>query len=297
MAAESSNSVKYTVLVQAFKEAKTALQTARKKKKDAKEARHKGENEDISKQELHILVFEHKREKHRFKARKLKLKLIREQLRLWFKLNPKDTTPEMLTELGESKVKVTKQVKKTETDSKAVKIKKEKKVEAPKLKKVKAEKHSDAEKESSSIQKKEKKADKNKKSKSGKKSKTLKLHVSEKLTALSPIALATVETTTVSSVITPAVLPDFVTPVHITNDLTIIEGIGPKVQQVLNSHNIFSFSDLVQITADSMRQILRAHKLYMFDPTTWAEQAQLVIENKMDALKALQVELKGGKRV
>ena len=84
MAAEPSNFVKYTVLIQEFKKAQNVLKTAHKKKKEAKIARHKGENEDISKTELHILVFDHKLEKHRFKARKLKLKLIKEKLRLWF---------------------------------------------------------------------------------------------------------------------------------------------------------------------------------------------------------------------
>ncbi len=295
MTPEPSSFVKYSVLIQEFKQAKIVLETARKKKKDAKIARHKGENEDISKQELHILVFDHKREKHRFKARKLKLKLIKEKLRLWFKLNPKETTPEMLAELGETKVKSAKAEKHSDAENVILKHKHEKQPKI-KAKKVKAESISDVVKEGKAKHKKDHSEEKSKKNHSNKKGAKLKLNVSEKLPELTPIASENKRINIVSSENT-TVLTDFVKPVTISNDLTIIEGIGPKVQSILNSHNIYSFSDLVQTTTDSMRQILKTHKLSMIDPTTWAEQAHLVIENKMDELKALQVELKGGKRV
>ena len=80
MVTEPSSSVKYTILLQAFNQAKKALHVARVNKKVAKEAREKGESEDISKMERHVLIFDFKREKHRFKAKKAKLKLIRQRL-------------------------------------------------------------------------------------------------------------------------------------------------------------------------------------------------------------------------
>ena len=287
MTADTSDSVKYSVLIQDFKQAQTVLEIARKKKKEAKLARHKGENEDISKQELHILVFNHKREKHRFKARKLKLKLIKEKLRLWFKLNPNDTTPEMMAEIGDYKIKISKH---TKSDGE-VKVKKIKKGNHSK-----AERISDVLTEGKPKHKKDNSSAKRKKTHTDAKGTKLKLNVSEKLPELEPIVSKKVNVKAVSSGV-ETTLPELAKPVTISNDLTIIEGIGLKVQAILNSQNIYSFSDLVQISTDSMRQILKAHKLPMIDPTTWAEQAHLVIENKMDELKALQAKLKGGKRV
>lgn len=309
MVTEPSSSVKYTVLVQAFNQSKKALHVARVNKKVAKEAREKGESEDISKMERHVLIFDFKREKHRFKAKKAKLKLIREQLRLWFKANPNETTPEMLRQVNER----IKNLQKVEGDvlqlpknkkEKVKKIKKDRLLEIDKEKKVKQNKHNDVVKFVKVKHKIDVEATKEKKSYRDKKS------LKEFSLASKPKILKTEEQTNEvvqhSKLKNKPSLPNFsieTTSLETKNerptqtDLTIIEGIGPKVQQVLNSHNIFTFSDIVQSSVDSMRQILKAHKLYIINPSTWAEQAQLVIENKMDELKVLQLALKNGKRI
>jgi large subunit ribosomal protein L21 len=51
--------------------------------------------------------------------------------------------------------------------------------------------------------------------------------------------------------------------------------------------------------ATKVKEILEAStaKVSHLDPTTWAQQAQLAADGKMDELKKLQDELNGGKAV
>ncbi len=80
-------------------------------------------------------------------------------------------------------------------------------------------------------------------------------------------------------------------------DLTIIEGIGPKVNQYLHSGGIHTFAQLAASDLDTLKGILKANRNTISNPSTWAEQAQLVVDGKMDALKSLQEQLKGGRKV
>ena len=82
-----------------------------------------------------------------------------------------------------------------------------------------------------------------------------------------------------------------------TNDLTLIEGIGKKVAQLLNENNIITFKDLSVADTENLKSILRKNRLQMMDPATWAEQAKLVVAGKIDALKKLQIEMKGAKKM
>jgi large subunit ribosomal protein L21 len=83
------------------------------------------------------------------------------------------------------------------------------------------------------------------------------------------------------------------------DDLVIIEGIGPKAAEALVLAGIDTFAKLASTTADVVKAILDAStsKVQHLDPTTWAQQAQLAAEGKMDELKKLQDELNGGKAV
>lgn len=309
MVTELSSSVKYTVLIEAFNQAKKALHGARLKKKVAKEAYDKSETEDISKMERHSLFFNQKREKHRFKAKKAKLKFIREQLRLWFKQNPNETTPDMLIEVNEriknlginddgfaiTPKKGKDKIKKLKKDH-LFEIDKKKKIKHHKqdddLKPVKIKHKSDAEVGKDlkyhADKKNSKEFNKVKKPKNFKSEakayENTERNNSEKKSSFTKSS-KDAETSEIENVQTAA------------PELTIIEGIGLKVQEVLHAHNISTFSDIVKTPIDAMRQILKSHKLYVINPTTWAEQAQLVIDNKMDELKALQSVLKYGKRV
>ena len=80
------------------------------------------------------------------------------------------------------------------------------------------------------------------------------------------------------------------------DDLTAIEGIGPKVAGLLNGLGIATFAQLAGSDVAALKQILKEARLQMIDPATWPEQARLASAGEWDALKALQSELKGGRR-
>ncbi|MGI9527523.1 MAG: 50S ribosomal protein L21 [Weeksellaceae bacterium] len=82
-----------------------------------------------------------------------------------------------------------------------------------------------------------------------------------------------------------------------SDKLTIVEGIGPKVQELLNENGINTFQDLADKSADDIKALLEPKGgIYVsMDPTTWPEQAQLAADGNMDELKALQDRLNGGK--
>jgi large subunit ribosomal protein L21 len=84
-----------------------------------------------------------------------------------------------------------------------------------------------------------------------------------------------------------------------SDDLVLIEGIGPKAAEALVAAGIDTFSKLANSSVESVNAILdvSTSKVQHLDPTTWAQQAQLAADGKMDELKKLQDELNGGKAV
>jgi hypothetical protein len=84
---------------------------------------------------------------------------------------------------------------------------------------------------------------------------------------------------------------------HSADDLTRIEGIGPKVAEVLKGIHIVTFADLAKAEAASVDKALDAAGLHMMGSAGWIEQAKLAAEGKWEALQRLQDELKGGRRV
>ncbi len=83
------------------------------------------------------------------------------------------------------------------------------------------------------------------------------------------------------------------------DDLTLIEGIGPKAAEALIAGGIDTFAKLAATAAADVKTVLDAstNKVQHLDPTTWAQQAQLAADGKMDELKTLQDALNGGKAV
>lgn len=104
---------------------------------------------------------------------------------------------------------------------------------------------------------------------------------------------------------TPDIRIEITVPPHPTDvsapaapdDLKRIEGIGPKISSVLQKAGIMTFAQLAAADADQLRQILRDAGVRVADPTTWPEQAGLAAVGRWDGLAALQVTLKGGRRV
>ncbi len=81
------------------------------------------------------------------------------------------------------------------------------------------------------------------------------------------------------------------------DDLTIIEGIGPKINAVLQEAGLDTFQKLADAAPEYIGEILNAAGIRLFDPTTWAEQASLAAAGRWDELKVLQDQLKGGRKV
>lgn len=83
----------------------------------------------------------------------------------------------------------------------------------------------------------------------------------------------------------------------IADDLTKIEGIGPKIAKLLEADGIKTFKDLAKATGKKLKSILEAAgaKFQMHDPASWPKQAKLAASNKWEELKQLQDKLVGGK--
>lgn len=81
------------------------------------------------------------------------------------------------------------------------------------------------------------------------------------------------------------------------DDLTKIEGIGPKVQQLLNQAGITTFVELSNRTPAQLNEILdAAGSIYKaMDESSWPKQAALAAEGKWEELQKLQDELVGGR--
>ena len=77
------------------------------------------------------------------------------------------------------------------------------------------------------------------------------------------------------------------------DDLTKVEGIGPKVQGLLNEAGIHTFADLAAKTPEELDAILdAAGSIYKaMEEGSWPKQAALAAEGKWDELKKLQDEL------
>ncbi len=83
------------------------------------------------------------------------------------------------------------------------------------------------------------------------------------------------------------------------DDLTQIEGIGPKIAELLKAGGIRTWSALAAAPVERLQQILSdagptftGHK-----PDTWPEQAALAAKGDFEALQKLKDELDGGRRV
>lgn len=81
------------------------------------------------------------------------------------------------------------------------------------------------------------------------------------------------------------------------DDLTKIEGIGPKVQGMLNDAGISTFAELASRAPEQLSEILdAAGSIYKaMDKTSWPKQAALAADGKWEELQTLQDELVGGR--
>ncbi|MBU6342598.1 MAG: hypothetical protein KGS48_13975 [Bacteroidetes bacterium] len=81
------------------------------------------------------------------------------------------------------------------------------------------------------------------------------------------------------------------------DDLKIVEGIGPKIAEILNNAGINSWKALSETAPERIREILDAAgpNFNVHEPATWPEQARLANAADWEALKKMQDELDGGR--
>lgn len=79
-------------------------------------------------------------------------------------------------------------------------------------------------------------------------------------------------------------------------DLTVVEGVGPKIGEALQAAGIHTFADLAGTSKEDLAKILNDAGLSA-DPTTWSKQAAMAAIGDMDDLKAYQDKLEGGREV
>ena len=80
------------------------------------------------------------------------------------------------------------------------------------------------------------------------------------------------------------------------DDLSKIEGVGPKIALVLSSNGITTYAQLAKADPAAVQEMLKksSGRFNMAKPQTWPQQAELAASGNWDALKKLQDELHGG---
>lgn len=83
------------------------------------------------------------------------------------------------------------------------------------------------------------------------------------------------------------------------DDLKMVEGVGPKIEGLLNEGGIHTWEDLANAPTEKVQAILdeAGPRYRMHDPATWAKQAKLAHEGQWEELEALQDRLDGGREV
>ena len=83
----------------------------------------------------------------------------------------------------------------------------------------------------------------------------------------------------------------------VQDDLKIVEGIGPKIEELIHTEGIKTWKQLGDSTVETLKDILSraGERFVMHDPQTWPRQSLLAHEGKWDELRAWQDQLDGGK--
>ena len=81
------------------------------------------------------------------------------------------------------------------------------------------------------------------------------------------------------------------------DDLRKIEGVGPKIAEILTNAGLATFDAVSKASADQIREILAeaGNRYKSHDPTTWPKQAEFAAAGKWDELKEWQDKLDGGR--
>lgn len=80
------------------------------------------------------------------------------------------------------------------------------------------------------------------------------------------------------------------------DDLTIVEGIGPKIQELFHQRGVNTWYALSRCSVEECNEILQSggDRFNLHNPGTWPRQAQLAFQGDWTELKLWQDELDGG---
>jgi len=83
------------------------------------------------------------------------------------------------------------------------------------------------------------------------------------------------------------------------DDLKVIEGVGPKIEQLLKDGGINTWAELAAADVERLKEILDAAgpRYQIHDPSTWPAQAKFAAAGDWDELKEYQDMLTGGRDV
>jgi predicted flap endonuclease-1-like 5' DNA nuclease len=314
----------YELLLKAFDKAQAALERAVTNEKTAKHY-FKTTSNDAKKKDRKILKLEYSRAKHRRKARKAAYKIAKLRLRQWAKTHSIDEKIYQLNDTTETnnkkqsvENKANTNVEKTQVTKIGRKVKLSKDSISPQSKYTVQTKESEVNETAEvvtindvaivvpvkknykpRVKKTEEpvatpivKVPRTKKAVEAKAEKAVKV----------PRTKKAVEAKAEKAVKVPRVVKTRTTNLETESskstpqDLTLIEGIGPKINEWLQAAGITTFAILAATQNDTLKNILISRKNRIADPTTWPEQAALAAEGKTAELEALQAQLKGGKR-
>ncbi len=81
------------------------------------------------------------------------------------------------------------------------------------------------------------------------------------------------------------------------NDLTVVEGIGPKIQELFHNHDVKTWAELANCSVEKCQSVLDSggERFKIHKPGTWPKQSLLASEGKWQELKDWQDVLDGGK--
>ncbi|AEH00755.1 hypothetical protein [Lacinutrix sp. 5H-3-7-4] len=81
------------------------------------------------------------------------------------------------------------------------------------------------------------------------------------------------------------------------DDLTIVEGIGPKIKELFHNHGVTTWSALADCSVEKCLEVLKSggKRFEIHKPGTWPKQASLAALGQWQELKDWQDKLDGGK--
>ena len=81
------------------------------------------------------------------------------------------------------------------------------------------------------------------------------------------------------------------------DDLTVVEGIGPKIKELFHKHDVTTWAGLADCSVEKCQEVLKSggKRFEIHKPGTWPEQSKMAALGQWQKLKDWQDSLDGGK--